>query len=166
MQARSENALRLERWRRKRGIKPRVRPLSERLLDKRIITASGCWEWAVAKTKNGYATTTLGSRGKKEYLHRISYREFIGSIPDGKEIDHLCRNRSCFSPAHLEAVTRSVNTLRGDGPKLLGSINASKTHCKHGHLFDDRNTRLRPSGGRDCRACARVKQKLYRDRSK
>ena len=151
-----------ERWRRRHGVRPRIHPLGERLIEKRIISTSGCWLWDGATMKNGYASTTTGRRNHREYVHRIAYKLWVGLIPDGLEIDHLCRQRNCFNPKHLEAVTRSVNTLRGDGPKLLGSINGDKTHCKHGHLFDYVNTYFRPTGGRSCRACLQNRAKIRR----
>jgi len=81
----------------------------------------------------------------------------VGPIPDGLTIDHLCRNRACVKPAHLEAVSQRVNTLRS--PIAVAAINARKTHCKRGHAFDDLNTRVSigPNGQRrrDCRACHR-----------
>lgn len=145
-----------EKYRRKRGISPRIRPLAERLIEKRKIDSNGCWIWLGAIHKNGYGSTTNGSRSAKEYVHRLSYKLWKGEIPQGHELDHLCRNRSCFNPDHLEPVTRRINTLRGIGPKKLGQINSGKTHCKSGHPFDEANTRYRPTGGRSCRECAKV----------
>lgn len=93
------------------------------------------------------------------YAHRLSYELHKGEIPEGLEIDHLCRNRWCVNPDHLEAVTRRENIMRGDGPKKLGELNSKKTHCKHGHPFDKENTRYRPTGGRSCRICNRERQR-------
>lgn len=155
----SQNAIRLERWRRQRGVKPRVRPIMERLIEKRRIDENGCWLWCGGLHKNGYASTTTGSRGSREYVHRISYRLHKKEIPEGKDIDHLCRVRHCFNPNHLEAVSRKENIERGVGPGLLGTINGTKTHCKNGHPFDAENTYFRPSGGRKCRECERQRRK-------
>jgi len=122
----------------------------------------GCWIWQRGKSKNGYGLIQIGSRAgghrrRTLYAHRVSYEVFAGPIPVGLELDHLCRNRACVNPAHLEPVTRSINTLRGAGPAKLGALNGRKTHCKNGHPFDLANTRYRPTGGRSCRACARKK---------
>lgn len=125
------------------------------LIARRVCIDSGtqCWNWPSAG-KRGYATVRVD---RKPYLvHRLSYEAYIGRIPEGLEIDHLCRNRRCCNPDHLEPVTRAENVRRGIGPALLGALNSSKTHCAHGHPFDKQNTRLRPTGGRSCRACARL----------
>jgi hypothetical protein len=89
--------------------------------------------------------------------HRASYEAFIGPIPDGMTIDHLCRNRKCVNPSHLEAVPMRVNVLRGVG---VTAKNAVKTHCVNGHEFNDQNT-YSDSKGRSCRAC---KRERFRDR--
>ena len=138
-------------------------PIEERLLARRRVTASGCWEWSLFVQRNGYATTGTGKRGQREYVHRLAYELWKGAIPEGFDIDHLCRNRRCYNPAHLDAVTRAVNMKRGIGPAMLGKINGSKTHCVNGHAFDEANTRHRPTGGRDCRICGVEKARRYRE---
>jgi hypothetical protein len=108
---------------------------------------SGCWLWAGAAMAKGYGS--FGAvPGKLILAHRWAYEHFVGPIPAGLVIDHLCRNRSCVNPAHLEAVTGLENTRRG--------ARAIATHCKHGHPFDDENTIRRANGGRDCRMCQRA----------
>jgi hypothetical protein len=83
--------------------------------------------------------------------HRISYTLANGPIPAGLVLDHLCRDSSCVTPAHLEAVTNKENIQRGES----GTFNASKTHCAQGHEFTQENTYRGPSGQRHCRACGR-----------
>jgi hypothetical protein len=137
-------------------------PTRERLLRNREISMSGCWLWLGKLQPNGYGMTHLGSRAKGArrktvYVHRLAYQEWVGQIPVGCDLDHLCRVRRCFNPEHLEPVSRKENVIRGAGPALLGSRNGGKTHCKHGHSFNDENTSLRSGGGRTCRECARLR---------
>ena len=98
--------------------------------------------------------------GRRVLLHRLFYANYCGIIPDGMQIDHLCRNRWCVNPMHMEPVTIRENVLRGIGP---GAVNARKTACMHGHEFTEANT-LMYRGGRVCLACrvewARVKREL------
>lgn len=83
--------------------------------------------------------------------HRLAFAIHVGPIPEGLTVDHECRNRSCQNPRHLRLMTNS------DNARLNG--NAMKTHCPHGHPYDEANT-LRPSrGGRVCRACARLRRR-------
>lgn len=106
----------------------------------------GCWLWMGSRSKGGYGRVKAYAR--KYMIHRFTYEFVNGLIPDGLQIDHLCRVRNCFNPAHLEAVTPSENVKRGDSPKLQ----RAKTHCPHGHAYDAKNT-LRSSTGRVCKAC-------------
>lgn len=122
-----------------------------------VVPETRCWEWQKARLKSGYGRITIGSRTdgsrRTTYAHRASYEEFVGVIPDDLTIDHLCRNRSCVNPEHLEAVTIHTNILRGDG---VAAMNARKTECPQGHPYDDRNTMVfqTMSGlGRRCHAC-------------
>jgi hypothetical protein len=80
---------------------------------------------------------------------------FVGPIPEGLVIDHLCRNRGCINPTHMEPVTNAENVLRGEGPT---AVNARKTHCKRGHPFDDVNTYVYAKG-RACRMCHQLRQR-------
>ena len=100
-----------------------------------------CWIWLGAKTKGGYGHTVATT------AHRRAYEELVGPIPEGLDLDHLCRVRACVNPAHLEPVTRKVNVNRGE--------KANRTHCPKGHPYDALNTYYRTSGARVCRACQR-----------
>lgn len=126
--------------------------LRDRVLSRLIIDSSGCLLWSGGLTKNGYAAISQRSGSDRQdfYIHRLMYEWLVGPIPEGLEIDHLCRVRHCASPAHLEAVTRRENTLRGVSP---AARQARQTHCIHGHPFDDANT-YRWRTRRYCRACA------------
>lgn len=115
-----------------------------------------CWEWTGSLGNSGYGR--YWSNGRSRLSHRAAYEELIGPIPDGWQLDHLCRNTRCVNPLHLEPVTPRENTLRGIGPS---AINARKTHCRRGHEFSDENT---ASWGvkrrRWCRACAIERNRL------
>lgn len=127
-------------------------------LRKRVVVdlATGCHN--VRPNKHGYGKVRVGG-GKIARAHRVAYECAKGPIPDGLVIDHLCRNKACCNPDHLEAVTQRENTLRGMGP----SANAAKlTHCKRGHPFDSANTSINTRGHRVCRACRAEIDRRYR----
>jgi hypothetical protein len=101
-----------------------------------------CWLWLGARSGK-YGRFNPSSH--TVYVHRWSYEKFVGPIPDGLTIDHLCGTPLCVNPSHLEAVTLAENIRRG--------LNATKTHCTNGHLFDEENTYIRKEGWRGCRVC-------------
>lgn len=107
-----------------------------------------CWEWTGPKTPKGYGMFPRAA-SEKGYAHRFAYEQHIGAIPERMEIDHLCRNRSCVNPSHLESVDHKTNVQRGS--------QAQKTHCMHGHEFTEANVWLRPgTNHRQCRECNRL----------
>ncbi len=115
-------------------------------------TPDGCWEWTASCYANGYGSFYVNR--KKIKAHRFAYETLVGIIPLDLEIDHICRNRKCVNPAHMELVTRSENIRRGLLPEIGRQYQESKTHCPKGHPYDDENTYLRPDRpGRDCRLC-------------
>jgi len=122
---------------------------------------TGCWRWTAAIKGNGYGNSWLD--GRNQPAHRVIYQLLIGKIEAGLDLDHLCRNRICVNPDHLEPVTRSVNLKRGLSGENLAKKLREMTHCKRGHEFTDENTRAY-RGHRHCRACAR--ERYHRDRKK
>lgn len=108
-----------------------------------------CWTLTTVPYKNGYSFFKFNK--KRVVGHRFAYRLIRGPIPAGLQLDHLCRNRQCVNPFHLEPVTQKENLLRGEG---IAAKNARKLICKRGHVLAGENLYLRPDGkGRACKAC-------------
>lgn len=115
--------------------------------------ASGCWEWHGSMNRpNGYGQFWIA--GRLRLAHRVAYEALVGDVPDGLDLDHLCRTRTCCNPAHLEAVTRRVNIVRGDRAKVSRDAAARITHCLRGHEYTEANTYRKRQGGRQCRTCS------------
>lgn len=114
----------------------------------KVAKSSGCWLWTGTKAGSGYGR--FWADGQRIYAHRWAYSRFVAPIPDGYEIDHLCREPACVNPTHLEPVSHRENSLRGDSPIAR---NARKTHCIRGHPLIGDN--LRAGRYRQCRTCAR-----------
>ena len=119
---------------------------------------NGCWPWTKRLT-HGHGRFWI--KDKWSYTHRFAYELLVGPIPDGLVIDHLCRNRACQNPAHMEPVMPGVNTLRGDSP---WGMHAKKTHCVRGHEFTTENTYWRDGKIRCCRACRSIRSRELRQR--
>lgn len=127
----------------------------------KVEKSDGCWLWKAGKfNKTGYGCFKCG--GVSRLAHRFSYELSVGPIPDGLELDHLCRVKACVNPAHLEAVPRRVNILRGVSPMAKA---AQRTHCVKGH-------KLQPYMGPDtqrrriCKVCMRQRGREYEQRRK
>jgi len=118
----------------------------------RVEKTDTCWQWCGT---DAHTYGTAVASGHSYRAHRVAYELTIGPIPDGLTLDHLCRNRGCVNPAHLEPVTNRENILRGECPH---AHNARKTHCRHGHPLSGSNLLYEPhENRRRCRTCARAK---------
>lgn len=115
----------------------------------------GCWEWSGALHPQGYTQFWVPGESIPRKGHRASYEIHNGPIPKGLDIDHLCRNRGCVNPKHLEAVTHRENMLRGE---TVSGIAARKSTCRNGHPFD---WIIPTNGKRGCRMCHNERQRLY-----
>lgn len=137
---------------------------AERLLSQIVKLDNGCWAWTGFVNKDGYGRTYYdGNRSTPAY--QAFYRQFVGPIPEGLQLDHVCHtedescvggttcpHRRCVNPAHLEPVTEAENARRS---RSFSTLNARKTCCPHGHPFDAENT-LISNGRRYCRTCQRA----------
>lgn len=131
-----------------------------RFLAKIEFSSTGCWLWTAAVNGSGYASFGTPT---ESMAHRVSYSWFVGPIPCGYVMDHLCRVRHCVNPDHLEAVTPQANVLRGRLPVVTRN-RLTREVCQAGHVFDGANTGTRSNGNKRCRACSARYSKDYRRR--
>lgn len=126
------------------------RPVVERFLDHVLMhPMGGCWVWTGSTNLHGYGQLNAGTTGASPLIaHRWAYENWVGPVPAGLELDHLCRNRRCVFPGHLEPVTHRENILRGSAPAAL---HARKTHCPRGHAYSGRAS----DGRRVCGQCGK-----------
>ncbi len=121
------------------------------------VSDSGCWVWLRGKS-NGYGVVNVGGKEQRK-AHRVAWELVHGPVPDGLELDHLCRNESCINPGHLEAVTHRENCQRG----LRGDLHHA-THCPNGHEYQQDTVYVRPNGTRQCKPCRNERKARYRAR--
>lgn len=131
----------------------------ERRLWVRIDTAGPCWEWAGCHV-DGYGKVSTGGRTWR--IHRLVWTLLVGPVPDNLVLDHLCRNRGCCNPDHLEPVEQRQNLLRAP---TVTAMWAARTHCESGHEYTPKNTRIEPDGARRCRTCRRDRARADRRRA-
>lgn len=139
------------------------KPIEDRFWQKvKENSETGCWEWQGALS-NGYGAIGHGTRDKHTMYqaHRWAYEYVVAKIPEGLQIDHLCRNRRCVNPAHLEPVTIRENLRRGNG---WAGLHARKTHCPAGHPLEGDNLSQHhlKHGQRKCLACHAARQRAYK----
>ena len=128
----------------------------------KVDSNGSCWTWTACLSAEGYGMFRLKRRTR--LAHRLAYEWLVGPIPLGLQLDHLCRNRACVNPDHLEPVTPKVNTQRSDAGKARGLQQRSLTHCLRGHPFNDLNTYKTPDGRRNCRTCRALATARYHAR--
>ncbi len=122
----------------------------------RIVIQDACWVWTGATTSRGYGQVRLPLPLAEQFgrshmvTHRLAYELVVGPVPEGLELDHLCRNRACLLPSHLEPVDHRENVLRGVGPT---AVNAAKATCDLGHELTPRS-----DGGRRCKTCTAARR--------
>lgn len=124
-----------------------------------IDPATKCWNWLGTISAGKYGSIYYDGRMQK--VHRVAWELEKGSVPNGMDLDHLCRNRKCCNPDHLEPVTRSENLRRSP----LMDRKSALTHCKRGHEFTTENTIIRKNGWRACRICMRQHIRDWRARN-
>lgn len=134
----------------------------------RVAEVNTCWLWLGGEggAHLRYGGFCTGSRTdgsvRTEYAHRWAYEHYVGPIPEGLQLDHLCRNTICCNPAHLEPVTASENIRRGTSPLAQ---RAKQTHCIHGHPLAGKNLLMR-GNKRECRTCRRRIKAEWQRRSR
>lgn len=120
--------------------------------EKSVLKTDKCWLWQrKLKKDSGYGTFYV--KGKQKRAHCVAYELYVGEIPAGFTIDHLCRVRHCVNPNHLEPVTRGENVKRGEA----GKYQTLRTECPKGHKYDEENTFTSKQNKRICRKCARAR---------
>ena len=124
----------------------------------KVEITEGCWLWTASRTPDGYGKLKVAGRWGR--AHRVAYEQLVGPIPDGLQIDHLCRVRHCVNPAHMEPVTCRENLMRGD---TVTARNAAKTHCPQGHPLEAGNLGLSElrRGKRACLICSRERTREW-----
>ncbi len=132
-------------------------PIEDRFLRSVVIADSGCITWIGAVKPNGYGT--ISRKNKTIHAHRYSYEHYVGEIPKGMQLDHLCGVRNCVNPIHLEAVSQKENLRRGSSPSAK---NSRRSHCIHGHLLSGDNLYIRLGrGGRMCKTCGKERARMH-----
>ena len=131
--------------------------LPARITQRLHVQVDGCITWSGAHQSAGYGHAWW--QGTTKLVHRLMYELLVGEVPAGTELDHLCRNRACCNPLHLEAVTHRENCLRGASP--IADL-AKRTHCLRGHS----DWLVTKRGARSCRPCHDERCRNYQRRKR
>lgn len=132
-------------------------PEQEALLMSKIDAGGVCWEWTSGCFSSGYGVFHVCRKAYR--AHRVVYEWLVGPIPKDLQPDHLCRNRKCVNPDHIELVTAKVNTLRSNNP---AANNARRTSCVNGHALVESNVYRTRDGRRQCRACIKLRAEKHK----
>jgi hypothetical protein len=133
----------------------KTRPLAERFWEKVAEGPNGCWVWTAAKHDAGYGRFNIGGH-RIAQAHRVAYELMVGPIPPLLVLDHLCHNRACVNPDHLDPVPLLVNSMRTEAGEINRARLTAQRFCVRGHdLNDPEVTRISPKGYRVCRQCHR-----------
>lgn len=138
---------------------PTALPIAQRFWS-RVHKTNGCWIWLGATNPKGYGQF-FWKRGDASHsytrpAHIVAYELSLGPVPKGRELDHICQNRRCVNPAHLEPITHKENLMRGD---TVCARKKMQTHCVNGHAFSPENTAFEKNGTRRCIECRRARQR-------
>jgi hypothetical protein len=112
---------------------------------------TGCWIWSAAVDNRGYGRISV--HNKWRHAHRFLYEQYVGSVPEGLELDHICRTPCCVNPEHLEPVTHQENMRRAGASGAMGIRNKRKSHCPNGHEYAGSNLYVTSNGWRQCHEC-------------
>ena len=127
----------------------------------KIDPVTQCWDWMGTIRSDGYGLVHVRELNKQQRIHRVVYELLVSKIQTGLVIDHLCRNRKCVNPEHLEQVSIKTNTFRGISPVVQ---KRNQTHCKYGHELTGENLYIHPKRStRHCRKCQNIKSQMRRD---
>lgn len=135
-------------------------PLEDRFWRQVEKHEDGCWLWK-GHLQNGYGRFLFGRGHTQKCIgaHRMAYQLLVGPIPDGLQLDHLCRNQACVNPAHLEPVTNRENMLRSNHPN---AIVVRSGVCRRGHPRTPKNARMDRRGTTTCRECTNERARTRR----
>lgn len=133
-------------------------PVAQRFWSKvEKLPDDGCWIWLAAVNANGYGVFSVGTLGlgtrRTVLAHRFAYEEAHGPMPDGRELDHICRTPACVRESHLEPVPHLINMRRGIAGAINRARQRAKTHCPKGHSYSGPNLYVDNHGFRYCKAC-------------